>query len=283
MRNDDYYSIRTGKKTRVKLDLNTLKQLFISVYNELRNKDYLYEYMGYWCTDAGDVPGLLGDDDAIASRLLFKIGSNNLWPIEQNIGFYTEDDVFDMIEFLYDCISVPSDGIYHPYNNCGYHEYKAFDKEAARQEYQLKINEILAHYSSGYELSEQGCILILVERGFDNLLEAAFPDNIEDSQLIQSKINHAVDKYRRGRKIEERRDGIRELADILELLRPKIKELNLKQDESDIFNLLNNFGIRHFNSVQKNDYDASIFYSALFYHFLSMLHMCIRLMDRNED
>lgn len=283
MRDDDYYSVRSGKRSRVKLDLYTLKQLFLSVYTEFRKKDYFYEYMGYWCTDEGDVPGVLGDDTAIASRLLLKLGSNNLWPLEEHIHFYTEDDVLDMIEFLYDCISTPSDGIYHSYNNCGYHCYKAFDNITARKEYQLRMNELLKQYSDGYELSDQGCILILVESGFDNLLKATVPENIEGSQLIQNKINHAVDKYRRGRKVEERRDGIRELADILELLRPRIKELNLKQDESDIFNLLNNFGIRHFNSGQKTNYNTSIFYSGLFYHFLLMIHMVLRLINKNED
>ncbi|HHF7374206.1 Uncharacterised protein [Legionella bozemanae] len=73
------------------------------------------------------------------------------------------------------------------------------------------------------------------------------------------------------------------LADILELLRPEIKKLSLSQDESDIFNLLNNFGIRHFNSGQKTNYNTSIFYSALFYHFLLMIHMSLRLIEKSKD
>ncbi|WP_160116271.1 hypothetical protein [Legionella bozemanae] len=93
--------------------------------------------------------------------------------------------------------------------NCGYHEYKNFDKITARQEYQLRVNEVLRQYSDGYELSDNGCILILVEGGFDNLLKAAVPEGLDGRQIIQNKINHAVDKYRRGRRAEERRDGIR--------------------------------------------------------------------------
>jgi hypothetical protein len=282
MRDEDYYSVRSGKRSRVKLDLDNLKKLFLSVYTEFKSKDYFYQYLGYWCVDQGNMFGILGDDNSIASRLLLKLGSDELWPLEQYIETYVEDDVFDMIEFLYDCISIPSDGIYHGYNNCGYHDYRTFDKITARKEYQKRVNELLKQYSDGYELSDDGCILILVEGEFDNLLKATVPENIESRPLIQNKINCAIEKYRRGRKVEERRDGIRELADIFELLRPEIKELNLTKDENDIFNLLNNFGIRHFNFNQKISYDTSIFYSAFFYHLLTMIHLVLRLLEKSK-
>ncbi|KTC83101.1 Uncharacterised protein [Legionella cincinnatiensis] len=103
-----------------------------------------------------------------------------------------EDDVFDMIEFLYDCISIPSDGFYHSYNNCGYHEYKNFDKITTRQEYQLRINELLKQYSDGYELSKNGCILILVEGEFNPLLKAAVPACVRaHDEAIRSRPNNS--------------------------------------------------------------------------------------------
>lgn len=98
----------------------------------------------------------------------------------------------------------------------GYHDYRTFDEITAQKEYQLRINEVLKQYSDGYELSNDGCILI--GRGvFNNLLTATAPKIIENRQIIQNKIDHAIEKYRRGRKVVERRDGIRELADIFGL------------------------------------------------------------------
>lgn len=51
---------------------------------------------------------------------------------------------------------------------------------------------------------------------------------------------------------------MRNLADILEYCKPKIKTLISKKDEKDLFNIANNFGIRHLNEKQKTDYDHSL-------------------------
>jgi hypothetical protein len=83
-------------------------------------------------------------------------------------------------------------------------------------------------------------------------------------------VTSAIAKYRRYRStIAERRDAIRDLADVLEYIRPKLKEVLTKPDEADLFNIVNNFGIRHHNQQQKSDYDASIWLSWMFYFYLA--------------
>ena len=57
-----------------------------------------------------------------------------------------------MIEFLFDHVSMPIDGNYHSYADCGWH-YHTFDKETGRQEFRKEINELLQDYDQGYELS----------------------------------------------------------------------------------------------------------------------------------
>jgi hypothetical protein len=51
------------------------------------------------------------------------------------------------------------------------------------------------------------------------------------------------------------------LADVLEWLRPQIKMALLKEDEQDLFNIANNFGIRHMNQNQKLHYDKAVWLS----------------------
>lgn len=73
---------------------------------------------------------------------------------------------------------------------------------------------------------------------------------------------------------------MRDLADVLEFLRPRVKEVLTSKDESDLFHLANNFGIRHHNDQQRTDYDRPIFYSWMFYYYLATIHAATRLIER---
>lgn len=102
-----------------------------------------------------------------------------------------------------------------------------------------------------------------------------------DPGNIEARIDAARVKFRRHRSsLDDRRDAIRDLADVLEFLRPKLKNVLTSKDESDLFNLANNFGIRHHNEAQKVQYDKPIWYSWLFYYYLATIHAVVRLIDK---
>jgi len=253
-----YYSIRTGKNPQAsQIDLPMFLRLFGDLYKAFLAKEYFQEAFGYDCVDAGQVPGKLGGD--IEAQMLRKFRKPNLWPIHDKCAGYSEDDIFDVIEFLYDYISKPIDGFYHNFNDCGWH-YQTFNTEIGRQEYRTEINDLLRDYKEGYELSADGEILALAERGLENLFQANLP--MYDPKNVEARVNNAVLKFRRYRSsFEDRRDAIRDLADVLEFLRPKLKTVITKNDDGDLFNIANNFGIRHHNDAQKTDYDKAIWYS----------------------
>jgi len=141
MINRRYYSIRTGKNPdAIQFDLSILLRLFNDLYKSFDIKYYFQEAFGYNCVDAGDVPGTLGSD--IEAQLFRKLRKPNLWPISEICNDYSEDDVFDVIEFLYDRVSKPIDGYYHDYSGCGWH-YQTFNIELGRQEWKNEINDIL--------------------------------------------------------------------------------------------------------------------------------------------
>jgi len=99
-----YYSVRTGKNPfSVQWDLPTLRRLFNALYLEFRRKDYFQKALGYTCIDGGEVAGILGHD--IEAQVLRRIRKPSLWPIEDYYIEYSEDDLFDIIEFLFDYIS----------------------------------------------------------------------------------------------------------------------------------------------------------------------------------
>lgn len=61
-----------------------------------------------------------------------------------------------------------------------------------------------------------------------------------------------------------------------EYLRPKLQSIISSKDEADLFNIANNFSVRHHNDKQKNEYDESIWLSWMFYFYLATIHTIIR-------
>jgi len=259
------------------LDLPLLKRLFLVIYNELVKDGYFQESFGIDCLD-GYIPGVLGED--IEAKIFWKLRKEKIYPIEKCYIDYTEDDLFDIIEFLYDHCSKPIHGFFHSYSNCGNH-YDKFNQEEGREYFREKINELLSEYQEGYELSPNGELQITVEPGLDTLVKVQLPKF--DANNVEDKVQYAITKFRRHRSsIEEKRESVRILADVLEFLRPDLETVLTKRDEADLFNIANNFGIRHHNPSQKTDYDQSIWCGWMFFFYLDTIHVALRLIRKRE-
>ena len=266
-----YYSMR--KNPVKKLDLDNLKRMFLAVFHDFMAREYFSEQFGYCCVDQGDVPGKAGHD--LKNYILRNLRKENLWPIDDNYGAYQEDDLFDVIEFLFDHISKPIDGTYHSYNNCGTH-YTTFNKPIGQKEFRVEMNELLKDYQDGYELSETGEMLSMGVSGAENLLKAKLPTY--DVENVDKKVNEAIVRFRRYRSsITDRKHAVRDLADVLEFLRPEIKRVINKKDEGDLFNIVNNFSIRHHEKNQKKEYDQAIWLSWMLYFYLATIHTVLHL------
>jgi hypothetical protein len=268
-----YYSVRTGKiNPENKIDFDVLKELFLMSYRILDKSGYFQKYFGIDCSD-GFMEGQLGEQ--IDAYVFINLRKRNLFPVYTYLNDYTEDDFFDVLEFLHDHSSKGLNAYYHNWNNCGNH-YDEFNDFEGQKYFREIINPILRDYKDGFEISEIGEILILSDNGLSNLFEADIPTNDKDN--ISNKINSSITKFRRYKStLDDRKEAIRELADVLEYVRPEIKKHLDKKDENDIFNIANNFGIRHHNVDQKINYDKAIWYSWIFYYYLATLHAVLRI------
>lgn len=266
-----YYSQRTGSNENLEgLPLVEVVELLVRVFDHLCADGYFAEALGYDCVDAGRVEGLLRD---VEMEMLLAIRKKLLWPIHKYSSKYSEDDFFDVIEFLFQNVSKPVDGSYHDYSNCGMH-WSTFNKKAGRNEYRERVNVVLSHYVKRFELSTTGEILHLPEQGFEQIFAADVPSTDEK---ITKRVEAAMLRYRRhGSTIDDRRQAVRDLADVLEYLRPKVQTLLTNQDERDLFNLANNFGVRHHNDKQKTGYDQAFWLSWMFYYYLATIHVVLR-------
>ena len=247
------------------------------MYKKLDSDGYFQKYFGIDCTD-GFIEGELGSEiDAI---VFVNLRKKDLYPIIKNLDNYTEDDFFDMMEFLHDHCSKGIDGTYHSWNQCGYH-YENFNDIAGQKHFREVMNPILKEFQNGYEISEKGEILVLSDVGLSTLFEADLPS--KDDENIVIRVNEAITKFRRhSSTLDDRRIAVRELADILEFLKRDIKSVLKRKDEIDLFNIANNFGIRHHNADQQTEYDKAIWYSWIFYHYLATIHTVIRLKNKKS-
>jgi len=272
------YSIRMGTNPNAKgFPLDKIREMFLSVHEELRRDGYFDEFLGSYCVDDGFIPGKVASPHM---DIVVRVRKDNLWPIAERGAYYSEDDLFDMVEYLFAVVSKPLTGDYHSYSDCGMH-WKTFNKRQGEEHFRAKINGILDLYEKRFELSKDGEILHKPDRGFEQIFEASAP--ISDEKVL-SRVDAAVLRYRRhGATPDDRRQAVRDLADVLEYLRPQIKTHLSRKDESDLFNIANNFGIRHHNSGQKTDYDASLWLSWIFYLYLSTIHLVLRKVAKSKS
>lgn len=270
-----FYSIRTGQSEHPNgLPLEFIQELLLKEYLLLKESGYFDEHLGFTCVDMGFVNGKIQD---ISHEISIRIRKKHLWPIENYILTYSEADLFDVIEFLYQIISKPIKGDYHSYNDCGTH-WEIFDKQEGQKFFRERINVILELYENPFELAANGQILQKPEKGFEKLFIASIPSDRVD---ITSKIESAILLYRRpSSRVEERYHAIKDLIDVLELLRPKISQVLNRKDENALFDIANNFGLRHHNLQQKTDYEKPLWVSWLFYFYLSTIHLILRKMEK---
>jgi hypothetical protein len=267
-----YWSQRKG--LIAKYNFSEVKTAIKAIVDDFTSSGYFQEYYGYDCVDAegGFVQGKAGRD--ISNFILRRIKKRLEWPL--NIEGFDEDTLFDIIELYHDTISYPVKGYYHEYMHCGHH-YSSFDTIKGQEKYRKEINEILADYENGYELDNDGQIILLLTPGLHELTSASIPTNANEETKIKDRIEWAVKKYRdRHSTLIDRREAVRELADVLEYLRPTLNSVMLTADEKALGNIANNFVIRHNNKNQKEEYSLA-WLSWIFYLYLSTIHLCLRL------
>jgi hypothetical protein len=225
-----FYSLRKGTNLNLNgLPLSKILGLFVRLYNQMNEDGYFHEAFGYICVDAGEVSGTVRDPEL---EILLTLRKTGLWPVFSKAQFYSEDDLFDVIEFLYLYVSKPIDGTMHSYGHCGMH-WETFNKVVGQEEFRLRVNAVLSHYEQRYELTPNGEVLHKPEAGFEPIFDADLPSK---DQNVVSRVSAATLRYRRhGSTLDDRRQAVRDLSDVLEYLRPQVKTLLTSADEKDLF------------------------------------------------
>jgi hypothetical protein len=84
----------------------------------------------------------------------------------------------------------------------------------------------------------------------EDLIAASPPDAAGETNV--AKVNNAVRIFRRGLSSrEDQKQAIRQLVDVLEFCGPQVKKELLTEDERDLFNIANNYAIRHHRATER--------------------------------
>jgi hypothetical protein len=264
--------------------------MVVEVLDDLRERGYFQEALGIECVD-GDKKGGL----PISPNRYFKkaTGREGVWPYWESveIGFgiwqapweeWDEDAMFDVVEALHDLASKGVMGDYHGYADCGMH-YHLFDREEGRADFRRELNEVLELGDPPYRLDGHGQAVEVGAPEFEQLLEAPLPEGTE-ADAVAAKVDAAVGAFSaRGATLDDRRHAVRDLADVLEAIRGDLKENMLRADERDLFQIANQFAIRHNGENQKREYDGAVWLRWMFYVNLATIHAVLRVRDRDDE
>ncbi|MBP9773929.1 MAG: hypothetical protein KBD00_04875 [Candidatus Peribacteraceae bacterium] len=174
------------------------------------------------------------DIETLEHFFLLKTKDLDLTP--RNIEIVSnENDLFDMLECAYQFLE----------------EYKdSRDEKLIRSMLlQFLLEDALKEW--GYRM-RNGLIEFIPEIELIDLADAKIPKS--DVLSAKEKIAHAKDLFfKRNSTVEEKKSSIQALGQVLESIRKDLKTDNsLKTDERTIFDILNNYGIRHHNDQQKD-------------------------------
>jgi hypothetical protein len=201
------------------------------------------------------------------------------WPLQHARGGWEFDHFCDLVEVLHDLVARPTSRSY-PYVGCGWH-YSNFSPGPARRLYRWRVNRLLASSTLDLRLAEEGedvGRLVRVEpTGLEDLseraLQAATPETSD-------RLGHAIALFRsRNATVEERRSAVIALASILEERRDLLKAELLTKDETALFQIANQFAVRHQRADQRGDYDP-VFLDWLFWWYLGTVQLTDQLLAR---
>ena len=170
-------------------------------------------------------------------------------------------------------------GWFHSYSSCGWHPAD-YDRASGRALYRWRINEVLDASTLGLRLADEGedigRMVHVLPRGLDELVV----ELADVSATGDPRVPHAINVFRRhGATREDRRDAVRGLADTLEANRRLLKAELLSNDEGALFQIANNFDIRHHRADQKTNYPDE-YLDWLFHWYLATIDLARRISQR---
>lgn len=270
-----YFAQREGHSSFSEAEpIKLLALAFAELLLELQDLGYFPESLPRDCVDNRTSWEYVSSRAARAIHLPFD------WDGEARDALtWDESSLYSLIEYFHDGAQRPRTmGFFHDYGGCGNH-YAEHSAESGGVVYRWRVNTLLETYGVELRLGTRGDERGRLTRHFGTALDAAANSRVTAGvDNAEDEVAHAIRMFReRGATVIQRRQSLALLAGALEARRKDAK-LVLGKDESDLFNIANNFGIRHRNDQQRVAYGDEF----LDYMFATML-AAVTLLEELEQ
>lgn len=278
-----YYSRRRRPAPYQGLSPTGLRGAVAAEVAALANRGYFEDAFGSGCCDSHD------DLDSEGQRQLAAATGNGvrMWllrPQEDGTGIetqWTEEQFFDFVEALHDLVARPRRRWFHFYRREW--DYTDFACRPGQAVYRWRVNELLDRSQVPLRLAETGSdVGLLVQAagdGRDDLIERVLEAPAGGNG---DEVGHEVLLFRgRGATREAKRSAIVTLYGVLERHRPLLKQQLPSKDEAALFEIANQYDLRHRGTSQRADYDTA-FLDWLFWWYLATVELTDRLLARQD-
>lgn len=214
-----------------------------------------------------------------------KLNKRPLLPFNK-FSYYSKEDLFDLIEILFEYIG-SGEVVLQRYNLSveEIDEIYNDNQKANKTNFRNEVNRILSKYEEGYSLTSDGEIWDGVTDGLDDLvsnqIEIIESDSTDENNADEVEVAKSLFLHHSATETDKR-NALITLGRVLEENRNEIKQMFLSKDESDLFELLNRYNIRHSDLSQKKDYPNEIFFDWMFYNLLSAIDAFYKIRNRNK-
>jgi hypothetical protein len=270
------------------LGLPELKAAFAGMVAALDELGYFEREFGSSCVDDADDPAASGQ-----RRLSELLDENQpgqdpvtLWPMKPGAGgdpsaTWSDGLFYDLVEALHDLVARPRRRFWHDYG----HEwdYTEFARRPGQAVYRWRVNELFGRSEVPLRLAESGPDTGRLVTSAGDARDDLIARVLESPETtVQERAERAVARFRdRHATVADKHEAARILADLLEHRRGLLKEQLLKPDEGALFQIANQFQIRHLDARQRADYDP-VFLDWVFWWYLATVELTDRLLARQE-
>lgn len=144
------------------------------------------------------------------------------------------------------------------------------------------VDPVLALLEPSLQLASDGSIVQKTPTVLDPLIEHPLPSEVATDDIADDVLDAVAQFRSRTATTADRHSACVRLAGVLESLREskETKSALISADEARLFEIANQFGLRHRNAQQRTDYDPDIFYEWIFYSQLAAIRLTARLRVR---
>lgn len=264
------------------------KSRFADIVAELAGLGYFERAFGSSCCDSDDKPDAVGQQQLSHPLRENQLDGQHvrLWPMRPADSAdpstsWSDGLLYDLIEALHDLVARPLSRSWHDFG--GEWDYYDYARRPGQAVYRWRINELLDGSEVPLRLAgsgeDTGRLVTSTGDARDDLMERALQS---PEPKVRERVEHAVSQFRdRHAALGTKRDATRTLADVLEQRKKLLKQHLLSGDESSLFDIANNFELRHLNERQKSEYDPA-FLDWVFWWYPATVELTDRLLTRQD-